>query len=108
MAPAASVSLLFVAASALAPPRLYFDIATRDAAALGRIEVELTAYDSLPRLVENARLIASGERSPRCSFDGSRFAVAAQYKWCHEFEGAGNRPAIDAGLLKTDASPSCR
>lgn len=100
-------ALLPILVSSLAPPRIYFDVATKNAA-LGRIECELTAYDSLPRLVENFRLIAANERSPRCSFDGARFAVAAQYKWCHEFEGAGNRPAIDAALLKTDASPSCR
>ena len=81
----------------LAPPRLYFDLKT-NAASLGRIEVELAAFDSLPRLVENLRLIATNERAPRCSFDGSRFRHAPQgpqYKWSHEFEGAGNRPAID-------------
>merc|ERR1719174_2951815 len=59
-------------------PRLYFDIATRNAAPLGRIEVELAAFDSLPRLVENVRLIASNERAPRCSFDGSQFRHAPQ------------------------------
>ena len=94
----------------LAPPRLFFDVAT-NAAALGRIEVELAAFDSLPRLVENLRLIAANERAPRCSFDGSRFRHAPQgpqYKWSHEFEGAGNRPAIDAALLKADAAPTCR
>ena len=108
----AAVSLLIVAtASALAPPRLFFDLKTTNAAALGRIEVELAAFDSLPRLVENLRLIAANERAPRCSFDGSRFRHAPQgpqYKWSHEFEGAGNRPAIDAALLKADAAPSCR
>ena len=80
-------------------------------AALGRIEVELAAFDSLPRLVENLRLIAANERAPRCSFDGSRFRHAPQgpqYKWSHEFEGAGNRPAIEPSLLKADAAPSCR
>ena len=94
----------------LAPPRLFFDVAT-NAAALGRIEVELAAFDSLPRLVENLRLIAANERAPRCSFDGSRFRHAPQgpqYKWSHEFEGAGNRPAIEPSLLKADAAPSCR
>ena len=108
----AAVSLLIVAtASALAPPRLFFDLKTANAAALGRIEVELAAFDSLPRLVENLRLIAANERVPRCSFDGSRFRHAPQgpqYKWSHEFEGAGNRPAIDAALLKADAAPTCR
>ena len=108
----AAVSLLIVAtASALAPPRLFFDLKTTNAAALGRIEVELAAFDSLPRLVENLRLIAANERAPRCSFDGSRFRHAPQgpqYKWSHEFEGAGNRPAIDAALLKADAAPTCR
>ena len=82
-----------------------------NAAALGRIEVELAAFDSLPRLVENLRLIAANERAPRCSFDGSRFRHAPQgpqYKWSHEFEGAGNRPAIEPSLLKADAAPSCR
>ena len=107
----AAVSLLIVAtASALAPPRLFFDLKT-NAAALGRIEVELAAFDSLPRLVENLRLVAANERAPRCSFDGSRFRHAPQgpqYKWSHEFEGAGNRPAIDAALLKADAAPTCR
>ena len=107
----AAVSLLIVAtASALAPPRLFFDLKT-NAAALGRIEVELAAFDSLPRLVENLRLIAANERAPRCSFDGSRFRHAPQgpqYKWSHEFEGAGNRPAIEPSLLKADAAPSCR
>ena len=107
----AAVSLLIVATvSALAPPRLFFDLKT-NAAALGRIEVELAAFDSLPRLVENLRLIAANERAPRCSFDGSRFRHAPQgpqYKWAHEFEGAGNRPAIDAALLKTDAAPCCQ
>ena len=106
-----AVSLLIVAtASALAPPRLFFDLKT-NAAALGRIEVELAAFDSLPRLVENLRLIAANERAPRCSFDGSRFRHAPQgpqYKWSHEFEGAGNRPAIKPSLLKADAAPSCR
>ena len=94
----------------LAPPRLFFDVAT-NAAALGRIEVELTAFDSLPRLVENLRLIAANERAPRCSFDGSRFRHAPQgpqYKWSHEFEGARNRPAIEPSLLKADATPSSR
>ena len=94
----------------LAPPRLFFDLKT-NAAALGRIEVELAAFDSLPRLVENLRLIAANERAPRCSFDGSRFRHAPQgpqYKWSHEFEGAGNRPAIEPSLLKADATPSCR
>jgi hypothetical protein len=94
----------------LAPPRLFFDVAT-NAAALGRIEVELAAFDSLPRLVENLRLIAANERAPRCSFDGSRFRHAPQgpqYRWAHEFEGAGNRPAIEPSLLKADATPSCR
>ena len=94
----------------LAPPRLFFDVATRKAP-LGRIEVELAAFDSLPRLVENLRLIAANERAPRCSFDGSRFRHAPQgpqYKWAHEFEGAGNRPAIEPSLLKADAAPSCR
>ena len=108
----AAVSLLIVAtASALAPPRLFFDLETTNAAALGRIEVELAAFDSLPRLVENLRLIAANERAPRCSFDGSRFRHAPQgpqYKWSHEFEGAGNRPAIEPSLLKADAAPSCR
>ena len=108
----AAVSLLIVAtASALAPPRLFFDLETTNAAALGRIEVELAAFDSLPRLVENLRLIAANERAPRCSFDGSRFRHAPQgpqYKWSHEFEGAGNRPAIEPSLLKADATPSCR
>ena len=108
----AAVSLLIVAtAGALAPPRLFFDLKTTNAAALGRIEVELAAFDSLPRLVENLRLIAANERAPRCSFDGSRFRHAPQgpqYKWSHEFEGAGNRPAIDAALLKADAAPTCR
>ena len=108
----AAVSLLIVAtAGALAPPRLFFDLKTTNAAALGRIEVELAAFDSLPRLVENLRLIAANERAPRCSFDGSRFRHAPQgpqYKWSHEFEGAGNRPAIEPSLLKTDAAPSCR
>ena len=107
----AAVSLLIVAtAGALAPPRLFFDLKT-NAAALGRIEVELAAFDSLPRLVENLRLIAANERAPRCSFDGSRFRHAPQgpqYKWSHEFEGAGNRPAIEPSLLKADATPSCR
>ena len=107
----AAVSLLIVAtAGALAPPRLFFDLKT-NAAALGRIEVELAAFDSLPRLVENLRLIAANERAPRCSFDGSRFRHAPQgpqYKWSHEFEGAGNRPAIEPSLLKADAAPSCR
>ena len=107
----AAVSLLIVAtAGALAPPRLFFDLKT-NAAALGRIEVELAAFDSLPRLVENLRLIAANERAPRCSFDGSRFRHAPQgpqYRWAHEFEGAGNRPAIDAALLKADAAPTCR
>ena len=67
----------------LAPPRLFFDLKT-NAAALGRIEVKLAAFDSLPRLVENLRLIAANERAPRCSFDGSRFRHAPQgpqYKW---------------------------
>ena len=94
----------------LAPPRLFFDVATAKAP-LGRIEVELAAFDSLPRLVENLRLIAANERAPRCSFDGSRFRHAPQgpqYKWSHEFEGAGNRPAIEPSLLKADAAPSCR
>ena len=94
----------------LAPPRLYFDLKT-NAASLGRIEVELAAFDNLPRLVENLRLIATNERAPRCSFDGSRFRHAPQgpqYKWSHEFEGAGNRPAIEPSLLKADAAPSCR
>ena len=62
-------------------------------------------------MVENLRLIAANERAPRCSFDGSRFRHAPQgpqYKWSHEFEGAGNRPAIEPSLLKTDAAPSCR
>ena len=71
----------------------------------------MAAFDSLPRLVENLRLIAANERAPRCSFDGSRFRHAPQgpqYKWSHEFEGAGNRPAIDAALLKADAAPTCR
>ena len=108
----AAVSLLIVAtAGALAPPRLFFDLKTTNAAALGRIEVELAAFDSLPRLVENLRLIAANERAPRCSFDGSRFRHAPQgpqYKWSHEFEGAGNRPAIEPSLLKADAAPSCR
>ena len=93
----------------LAPPRLFFDLKT-NAAALGRIEVELAAFDSLPRLVENLRLIATNERAPRCSFDGSRFRHAPQgpqYKWSHEFEGAGNRPAIEPSPLKADAAPSC-
>ena len=110
MQPAAVSLLIVTAASALAPPRLFFDVAT-NAAALGRIEVELAAFDSLPRLVENLRLIAANERAPRCSFDGSRFRHAPQgpqYKWSHEFEGAGNRPAIEPSLLKTDAAPSCR
>ena len=108
----AAVSLLIVAtAGALAPPRLFFDLKTTNAAALGRIEVELAAFDSLPRLVENLRLIAANERAPRCSFDGSRFRHAPQgpqYRWAHEFEGAGNRPAIEPSLLKADAAPSCR
>ena len=94
----------------LAPPRLFFDVATKKAP-LGRIEVELAAFDNLPRLVENLRLIAANERAPRCSFDGSRFRHAPQgpqYKWSHEFEGAGNRPAIEPSLLKADAAPSCR
>ena len=108
----AAVSLLIVAtAGALAPPRLFFDLKTTNAAALGRIEVELAAFDSLPRLVENLRLIAANERAPRCSFDGSRFRHAPQgpqYKWSHEFEGTGNRPAIEPSLLKADATPSCR
>ena len=94
----------------LAPPRLFFDVATKKAP-LGRIEVKLAAFDSLPRLVENLRLIAANERAPRCSFDGSRFRHAPQgpqYKWSHEFEGAGNRPAIEPSLLKADAAPSCR
>ena len=94
----------------LAPPRLFFDVATAKAP-LGRIEVELAAFDNLPRLVENLRLIAANERAPRCSFDGSRFRHAPQgpqYKWSHEFEGAGNRPAIEPSLLKADAAPSCR
>ena len=108
----AAVSLLIVAtAGALAPPRLFFDLKTTNAAALGRIEVELAAFDSLPRLVENLRLIAANERAPRCSFDGSRFRHAPQgpqYKWSHEFEGAGNRPAIEPSLLKANATPSCR
>ena len=94
----------------LAPPRLFFDLKT-NAAALGRIEVELAAFDSLPRLVENLRLIAANERAPRCSFDGSRFRHAPQgpqYRWAHEFEGARNRPAIEPSLLKADAAPSCR
>ena len=107
----AAVSLLIVAtAGALAPPRLFFDLKT-NAAALGRIEVELAAFDSLPRLVENLRLIAANERAPRCSFDGARFRHAPQgpqYRWAHEFEGAGNRPAIEPSLLKADATPSCR
>ena len=107
----AAVSLLIVAtASALAPPRLFFDLKT-NAAALGRIEVELAAFDSLPRLVENLRLVAANERAPRCSFDGSRLRHAPQgpqYKWSHEFEGAGNRPAIEPSLLKADATPSSR
>ena len=110
MQPAAVSLLIVTAASALAPPRLFFDVATAKAP-LGRIEVELAAFDSLPRLVENLRLIATNERAPQCSFDGSRFRHAPQgpqYKWAHEFEGAGNRPAIDAALLKTDAAPSCR
>ena len=110
MQPAAVSLLIVTAASALAPPRLFFDVAT-NAAALGRIEVELAAFDSLPRLVENLRLIAANERAPRCSFDGSRFRHAPQgpqYKWSHEFEGAGNRPAIEPSLLKADATPSCR
>ena len=71
----------------------------------------MAAFDSLPRLVENLRLIATNERAPRCSFDGSRFRHAPQgpqYKWAHEFEGAGNRPAIEPSLLKADAAPSCR
>ena len=94
----------------LAPPRLFFDVATTKAP-LGRMEVDLAAFDSLPRLVENLRLIAANERAPRCSFDGSRFRHAPQgpqYKWSHEFEGAGNRPAIEPSLLKADAAPSCR
>ena len=94
----------------LAPPRLFFDVATKKAP-LGRMEVELAAFDSLPRLVENLRLIAANERAPRCSFDGSRFRHAPQgpqYRWAHEFEGAGNRPAIEPSLLKADATPSCR
>ena len=107
----AAVSLLIVAtAGALAPPRLFFDLKT-NAAALGRIEVELAAFGMLPRLVENLRLIAANERAPRCSFDGSRLRHAPQgpqYKWSHEFEGAGNRPAIEPSLLKADAAPSCR
>ena len=110
MQPAAVSLLIVTTASALAPPRLFFDLKT-NAAALGRIEVELAAFDSLPRLVENLRLIAANERAPRCSFDGSRFRHAPQgpqYKWSHEFEGAGNRPAIDAALLKADAAPTCR
>ena len=110
MQPAAVSLLIVTAASALAPPRLFFDVATAKAP-LGRIEVELAAFDSLPRLVENLRLIAANERAPRCSFDGSRFRHAPQgpqYKWSHEFEGAGNRPAIEPSLLKTDAAPSCR
>ena len=110
MQPAAVSLLIVTAASALAPPWLFFDVATKKAP-LGRIEVELAAFDSLPRLVENLRLIATNERAPRCSFDGSRFRHAPQgpqYKWAHEFEGAGNRPAIEPSLLKTDAAPSCR
>ena len=110
MQPAAVSLLIVTAASALTPPRLFFDVATRKAP-LGRIEVELAAFDSLPRLVENLRLIAANERAPRCSFDGSRFRHAPQgpqYKWAHEFEGAGNRPAIEPSLLKADAAPSCR
>ena len=110
MQPAAVSLLIVTTASALAPPRLFFDLKT-NAAALGRIEVELAAFDSLPRLVENLRLIAANERAPRCSFDGSRFRHAPQgpqYKWAHEFEGAGNRPAIEPSLLKADATQSCR
>ena len=110
MQPAAVSLLIVTAASALAPPRLFFDVATAKAP-LGRIEVELAAFDNLPRLVENLRLIATNERAPRCSFDGSRFRHAPQgpqYKWSHEFEGAGNRPAIEPSLLKADATPSCR
>ena len=110
MQPAAVSLLIVTAASALAPPRLFFDVATAKAP-LGRIEVELAAFDNLPRLVENLRLIATNERAPRCSFDGSRFRHAPQgpqYKWSHEFEGAGNRPAIEPSLLKADAAPSCR
>ena len=110
MQPAVVSLLIVTAASALAPPRLFFDVATRKAP-LGRIEVELAAFDSLPRLVENLRLIATNERAPRCSFDGSRFRHAPQgpqYRWAHEFEGAGNRPAIEPSLLKADATPSCR
>ena len=107
----AAVSLLIVAtAGALAPPRLFFDLKTTNAAALGRIEVELAAFDSLPRLVENLRLIAGNERAPRCSFDGSRLRHAPQgpqYKWSHEFEGAGNRPAIEPSLLKAAPHSIC-
>ena len=109
MQPAAVSLLIVTAASALAPPRLFFDVATAKAP-LGRIEVELAAFDNLPRLVENLRLIAANERAPRCSFDGSRFRHAPQgpqYRWAHEFEGAGNRPAIEPSLLKADAAPSC-
>ena len=106
----AAALLLAPQALTLAPPRLFFDVATTKAP-LGRMEVELAAFESLPRLVENLRLIAANERAPRCSFDGSRFRHAPQgpqYKWSHEFEGAGNRPAIEPSLLKADATPSCR
>ena len=93
---------------ALAPPKIYFDVAT-STASLGRIEIALSSFELLPRLCENVRLIASGERAPRCSFENARFADARegpQYKWSHQFACAHS--AIELGLLKGDASSANR
>ena len=107
---AAAVLLLLAPARALAPPRIYFDVASAGGS-LGRVEVSLESFDCLPRLSENLRLIASNERSPRCTFDGARLAhspAGPNYKWAHSFEGSGNRPAIEASLLGADASSANR
>ena len=93
---------------ALQPPKIWLDFAA-GGTSLGRVEVALTAYECLPRLVENLRLIASGERKPRCSLDGVPLAVARespQYKFSHTFAPAF--PAIDVSLLKSDASSKHR
>ena len=76
---------------------------------MGRIEIALSSFELLPRLCENVRLIASGERAPRCSFENARFADARagpQYKWSHQFACAHS--AIELGLLKGDASSANR
>ena len=86
-------ALLLPLAAAMAPPKIFFDLSPHE-----RVEVSLTAYETLPRLVENVRLIAANERAPRCSFDGAPVdgcgLEAPRYRWAHGFAGAGRRPAI--------------